>query len=236
MAGLLTLGAAACGGDDGDDEATDESTTTTEVTDEETTTTVDDTDTTEADDETTTTVSGEGNTELEQLAQSLLITVDEVGLPGFQDLGYTPSPGPNQCGFDVDAEHPSEVVVGADYGTETLRFLQEIRVYATEEEAAAAFQAGIDGTQCAPADGTQISEPVDVTEPVGAQSAVAITGTQGDLEVVVVAALLSDAVVSFNFAGAPGAAEAEGAPNPVDVAAFGIGKIKAAFEANQAGN
>jgi hypothetical protein len=232
MAALLLLGAAACGGDDDGDDTADDTTTTTEAADEETTTTtvVDDEETT------TTTVTDEGNLAIEQFAQSTLITLEELALEGFTDLGYTPSPGPNQCGFDIDATHPAAVVVGTDLGSDTLRFLQEVRVYETPAAAETAFQAGLEGTQCTPEDGTQIAAPIDVTTDVDAQQAVLISATRDDLNVVVVAALLSDAVVSFNFAGAPADIEAAGAPHPVEVAAFGIGKIKAAMEQLQGEN
>lgn len=225
LAGLLAVGAAACGSDD--DDGSDDATTTTEAVEDETTTT------TEAEpDGTTTTVTDEGNTAIEQLAQATLITLEDLNVPGLQDLGYTPSPGPNQCGFDIDATYPPEVIVGADYGSNTLRFLEEIRVYATPDDAATAFQAGVDGTQCEVEDGTVISAPVDVTEQVGAQRAMAITATRGEDNVIVVAALISDAVMSFNFAGTDEAAA--GAPPPVEVAALGVGKLKAVLES--AGN
>ncbi len=52
----------------------------------------------------------------------------------------------------------------------------------------------------------------------------------GDLNVVVVAALLSDAVISFNFAGASARRRSRRRAPPIEVAAFGLGKIKAASQ------
>lgn len=230
---LLT---AACGDDDATD-AGDDTTTTTEALEDETSTTIvpDDEDDEPADDTTTTTAEdGEGIDPLEGLAQSLLITLDELAVEGFQDVGYTPTDGPNQCGVDLDAEHPNQVLVGTTLGHDQLAFQQEIRVYGSTQEAMVAFSAGVDGATCEGLpDGTTFTEPTDVTEAVGGDQAIAITATNPTTEAVVVAVLLSDSVVSFTFVSSPpGSAESLGAPNPAEVAAFGVGKIEAALESS----
>lgn len=204
----LVLVLSACGSDDDGDETT-----------------------TTGGDETTTTVDDEGISPLEDLAQSLLVTVDELGIADFQDAGYNPEQGPNQCGYDLDAEYPAEVLVGTTLGNSQLVFEQEIRVYPTSLEAQVAYASGVDGATCDDLpDGTTFGEQIDLTEQVGGDSATGITVTSPALEGVVVVVLVSDAVVSFTFVGAPGAAEASGAPNPAEVAAFGVGKILAALE------
>ena len=161
----------------------------------------------------------------------MLITLDELGNTKFSDAGYTPNEGPNACGYDLDAEHPAEVLVGATYGDEGRVFQQEIRVYATAADALEAYNAGVANTTCdAATGGLAMTGPVDVTDEVGADQAAAFTATLPSYEATLVAALVSDALVTFQFGTSTGATEAADAPDPIDLTAFGIGKILAALE------
>ncbi len=234
---VLTAALVACGGDG---EAGDAGATTTtgrrEVAEATTTTSDRDrtTTTTGAIDGTSSTVDdlgGEGLGDLDALVPSLLITLDELAVEGFEDLGFTPSPGPDACGSDVDAEHPADVTVGTTLGANNVSVTETIRVYPATEAAAGAQVAFVNSLGCdVHSSGVTVSEVADITARVGAEEAAAITATGPDIEATLVVARVGDAVVSFTFAGTPGAAAAAGAPDPLDVAAFGLGKILAALE------
>lgn len=227
-----------CGRDSTDDDGAGETTTTGRREAAEATTTTSDRDrtttTTDGVESTSSTVDdlgGEGLGDLDALVPSLLITLDELAVEGFEDLGFTPNPGPDACGSDVDADHPAEVTVGTTLGMNELSVTETIRVYPTAQAAAAAQLAFVNSLSCDvhPPDVT-VSEVTDVNPRVGADEAAAITATGPDIEATLVVARVGDAVVSFTFAGTPGAAAAAGAPDPIDVAAFGVGKILAALE------
>jgi hypothetical protein len=234
LAAALSLGIAACG-DDGDGEARDplERATTTAGggDDEETTTTA-------GDDTTTTTASldDEGIGALEAVLSDLLVTAEELGDPSFVDVGYSPEDGDgeNVCGVDVDADVPPATVVGRQLESESLQlaFQQELRGYDSIDGAAEAYAAGLEGTSCGTSpDGTiTLTAPQDVTAQVGGDEAFAVGVTGEGIEGVLVAVRVTDVIATFQFAGATGAAEAAGAPDPIDVAAFGVGKLLAFLE------
>lgn len=179
---------------------------------------------------TPTTADGEGIAELEALAQGLLITLDELAVPTFADAGYTPFEGANECGVDVDGDLPPDALVGTILRDDTRIFQQEIRVYASATAAAVGFDARVGAFACGTGgQGTAYGEPVDVNDRVGADAAFAVTATNPQIEALLVTALVSDAVVSFVFTRPPGEAPAD-LPDPVEVAAFGTGKILAALE------
>lgn len=214
---------ATTGGDDG------EATTTTE-------------DAAEATSTTSATAGGdddpEGIDDLESLAQSLLVQPGEIDTETltFEDTGYVPPDegGVNACGNPLtDSVVPPAVLVGTTLTEPTsgLQLLQEIRIYADEAEAGEAFDTGVEALGCGTsADGAlTLDGPIDVTEEVGGDRASAFDLEAPETEGVLVAVHLSDSVVLFLFTGSVGAAESVGAGSPLDVAAFGVGKILAAL-------
>lgn len=172
----------------------------------------------------------EGQTELEQLSLELLIAPEDLGGQSFTDAGYVPSEGPNECGVDVDADHPASVLVGTGLSDADGRsIVEELRVFADVEAATDAFEArrtawgcGSDGA------GTTFGEPTDVNEVVHADAGSEVTVVTEDQSGVVITALVGDAVLTFGVA-APAAAPP--ALDPREVAAFGVGKVLAALEA-----
>lgn len=193
----LALSLAACG-DDGDDDATDTTEAETETdetgTDE---TGTDDTggddpadDTTEPEDPASTDdteaegddpAGEEGGDDL----SGLLLTPEDVD-DGFVAGPYTESTEPTPCGADTDAEHPYDTVVGTVLADqERGLFLQhELRSYADEAAAGAAFAAAQDGFSCG-ADTTderlELGEVTDVSGDVGADTfLVPVTAQDGE--------------------------------------------------------
>jgi hypothetical protein len=172
----------------------------------------------------------EGQTELEQLSLELLVAPEDFGGQSFADAGYVPSEGPDECGVDVDADHPPSVLVGTGLTDADGRsIVEELRVFPDVESAAGAFEAhrtalacGTDGA------GATFGEPADVNEVVHADAASEVTLVAEDRSGVVITALVGDAVLTFGVA-APAAAPP--ALDPREVAAFGVGKVLAALEA-----
>lgn len=187
--------------------------------------------TTEAADTTTTTEDGEGIAAVEELAQSLLITQQELAVPTFFDAGYTPFEGPNECGVDVDASHPPDVLVGTVLRDDQPRvFQQELRIYETPAAALAAFDARVGATSCGTGDqGTTYGPPTDLAAVLEADHAAEVAATHPQVEGLLITAVVGDAVVSFVFA-RPTGVSVDDLPDPREVAAFGIGKILAALE------
>lgn len=221
----------ACSSKGGSDASSDTTakTTTTAKAKSTTTTEATTTTTTEA---TTTTLSADGE-KIVAFVEPLLLTVEDLGEPSFAvtDPG-APTPAP--CGFDLDADYPNDAKVGVLLASQklSLGLKQDVRVYSSIEKAAAAYQAVLtEGLGCAKTpDGSATISPAedvstDVT-PAGAElnaSAFAVKGSQNESSVIVVH--FSDTVVVFQFAGAIGAAEKASAPNPVDIAKFGMEKL-----------
>jgi hypothetical protein len=238
---LLALGAlVACGDDEpGSDAASDPttttigSTTTTDAPSTSTSTTIDGSaegsDTVgELADELA--VTEEGHTGLEQLTLELLVLPSELAEQSFTDSGYVPSEGPNACGVDVDATHPPSVLVGTGMvDGEGRSIVEELRVYADVDAAAAAFEehrtALACGTDLA---GATFGPAVDVNDVVGADAASEVVLTNEDAQGVVIVALVGDATVAVATT-LPGGATA--VLDPREVAAFAVGKVLAALEA-----
>lgn len=234
VAALFVLALAACGDDDAGSPAGPTSTTAAATEDETTTSVAGDEEAPEA--TTTTAPSEEGPGAVESILQQLLVAPGEIGQGGFVDVGYTPTEGPNLCGVDVDADIAPSALVGTALESESqqLAVQQELRAYADPDQAAAAFAAGREGTSCATStDGTRtLSEPTDVTGRVGGDEAFAVTVTGEGFDGLLVAVHVRDVIATFEFAGA-GAGEggqAAGALDPVEVAAFGVGKVLAYLE------
>ncbi len=211
----IVLALAACGGDD---DAADDTTTTGAA--EETTTT-------EAPEEETTTTAADAG-DLEALFDRLLLQPEDLD-PTFVDAGYEPSNEGGPCGVSVDDEFPPSAQDGTTLASEEyqLAMVEEIRIYADEAESLAAFQRAVEALSCGPntEDPTiALGEISDVSDQLGTEGfAVPVTGA--DVEGAVIVARITDAIVVFQFQGAPGAAEAVGAPQPIEVAAFGVDRI-----------
>ena len=169
----------------------------------------------------------EGIGDLQEVAAQLLVTADELG-DGFTDVGYVPSAEPNVCGFALDEEHPPDVLVGVRLdGSGAFVVQQELRVYPSTEESAAAYDAAVAGTTCPPT----VASLGDVAEEVGADAATMFSETSPTVEAITVIAVVSDTVVTFRIDGTPGESTGAAPVDPIDLAAFGTGKILAALEA-----
>lgn len=173
---------------------------------------------------TTTTVDGEGISELEVLAADLLVLGPELGVAA-QDLGWAP-PGPSTCGFDLDAEHAVDVVAGTTLLTDNGTFEQVLRVYPDTESAAEAYDAAVDHEAECNFESGAATGPTDVSGEVGADAAASFSQSTRSGNLVRITTHVADAVVTFSLSGQVGFVL-----DPIEVAAFGIGKILAALEA-----
>jgi hypothetical protein len=153
----------------------------------------------------------EGIGALDELAQSLLIQEGELGDPPLADVGYTPGVTGAVCGGDVDTPHPADVLVGVVLESDTTAVVEEIRVFADADAATAAYDAIMTATGC----GAASSVSPDVPADRAALFQAAGIGT-------FVLAQTADTVLAFHVTG-------EGL-DPVEVAAFGAGKVAAALE------
>jgi hypothetical protein len=205
----LVLSLAACG-DDGDDDTAD--TTTTEAeTSEDTATTTEATepeaeDTTEATEPATTTAE-EG-----QLA-GLLLTAEDLG-EGFAEQPYETSTEPGLCGgANVDEGHPYDAIVGRVLLGEEQRIAlqQELRTYADEETAAAAYAAYEEALSCGAEtaqEGVELGEVADVSAVVGAPAFVVnVTAAEQEVEGGAVTVQVGPVLSIYQFQGPIGAEE-----------------------------
>ena len=215
FAAALLVGCSSSGGSDDAAPTTTkaESTTTTE---EVTTTTEEETSTTEAADDDA----------ASQLA-TLLITADDLG-PSFVEMEAGDSDaGP--CGVSIDEEFPPALKAQTAFQSEELQLAmqQDLRVFASEEDASAAFDGFVASVSCGSAtvDSTiELGEPTDVTDEVG-QKAVAVAITGDGIEGVGVVVHYSDLISTYQFQGATGAAEASGIASPLECAAANMSDI-----------
>jgi hypothetical protein len=180
---------------------------------------------------TTTTAATEetdGISELEALAPELLVAAAELPVAGIGDLGYSPAGSLPGCDFVLDDEVPPDLNVGTSLGANGLAFVTEvIRVYSDADAAASAFATAVANEEPCRSHEQSFSGPTDVNDRIGADRAVAFSALDRGGPTEVVYALVGDALVSFEF---PPPADPTGPP-PLDVAAFGVGKILAALEA-----
>jgi hypothetical protein len=209
----LLVGCSSGGSDDAAATTTEAETTTTE---EVTTTTEEETTTTEAGDDDPAT----------QLA-TFLLTADDLGPSFVEREASTSEAGP--CGVSVDDEFPPAVKAQRAYESEELQLAmqQDLRVFASEDEASAAFDGFVESVSCGSEttnSSIELGEPTDVTDEVG-QKAVALTITGDGVEGVGVVVHYSDLVATYQFQGATGAAEASGIASPLDIAAGNIQDI-----------
>lgn len=227
----LALSLSACG-DDGDDDATTDTTeaeatddTATEDTEAET---EDTTETTEAETEDTT----EDTTAEEGPAgdlTGLLLTPEDVG-EGFVEQPYEASSEPGPCGIDIDAENPSDSVVGTVLVEEELELgLQhELRTYADEAAAGATFAAAQDALSCGAeteTPGIVLGEVTDVTAEVGGDSfLVTLTAEEEGIEGGIVVAQVGSVLSVYQFQG-PG--EVEEGPDPLAIVTANVEALQA---------
>ena len=180
--------------------------------------------TTEAE-ETTTTEAGEDDPAT-QLA-TFLITADDLG-PTFVEMEASDSEaGP--CGVSVDADYPPALKAQGAFQSEELQLAmqQDLRVFASEDEASAAFDGFVESVSCGAdtTDGSiELGEPTDVTDEVG-QKAVAVAITGDGIEGVGVVVHYSDLIATYQFQGATGAAETAGIASPLEITAENIQDI-----------
>jgi hypothetical protein len=213
----LLVGCSSSGSDDA-------ATTTTEV--EATTTTEEATTTTTTEEEETTTTEAGDDDPASQLA-TFLITADDLG-PSFVEMEASASEsGP--CGVSVDEEFPPAVKAQTAFQSEELQLAMQhdLRVFASEDDASAAFDGFVDSVSCGSEttnSSIELGEPTDVTDEVG-QKAVAVAITGDGVEGVGVVVHYSDLVATYQFQGATGAAEASGIASPLDITAGNIQDI-----------
>jgi hypothetical protein len=173
---------------------------------------------------------------VEEQARAALLTPEEVG-PGFTAGDWTPSDpaDPAPCGTpSVDATVPASVEAGTvmALATTSQALREEISLYDDEEEADTAFTTGTTGLNCPTgtvtfSDGTtaplSIVAPVDVTNEVGGDQALAWQLQGGGIQGVLVAVKLSVIVVTFQFTAPDTATNLQ--PEPLAVAKAGMDKI-----------
>jgi hypothetical protein len=223
----LALSLSACG-DDGDDDATTD-TTEAEATDD---TATEDTETETED----TTEDAEAETEDTAAEEEpagdltgLLLTPEDVG-EGFVEQPYEDSSEPGPCGVDIDAENPSDSVVGTVLVEEELELgLQhELRTYADEAAAGATFAAAQDALSCGAeteTPGIVLGEVTDVTADVGGDSfLVTLTAEEQGIEGGIVVVQVGSVLSVYQFQG-PG--EVEEGPDPLAIVTANVEALQA---------
>jgi hypothetical protein len=190
---------------------------------------------------TTTTAAAETTTtgaDVQAQAQAALLTAADLPA-GFTDLEWTDSNDPPPCAAagteSVDDQLPPQLVVGSLAQNDAIPavFLQEIRLYSSEAEAANSVGLGTAGLDCpvgtvANSDGTttdlNIAAPQDVSADVGVDSATAWAVTSDQFVGTLVAVQLGAAVVTFQFETTP-EADTTALGDPLDAVKAGIQKI-----------
>lgn len=234
---VVALSLVGCSSSDGDSAESGSDKSTTTKADEKSTTTEseddaeDDTED-DAEDDATTTTEAEDTDDADQAAAEealaeLLVTPEDLG-EGFTEGPYDPVEG-GPCGTDPDVEFPPLFRNGRAMQHEEaqLGMLHELRVYDTDETASSAFEAATFAVGCGAdtVDGIfTLGEVTDISEEMGTDAfAVEISG--GDIEGVMIVALYSDLLSVYQFQGAPGAAEAAAAPDPLLIAQSNMGAV-----------
>ncbi len=239
VATLLTLSTllAGCGGD-GDSDADDEVTETVTVdASTDATGSTSPTDSAPPTDATPMDPTDTGDITQEQV-EAALLTPEEVG-PDFLLGAYTDEPSPPLCdpeGTPIDEQLPPQVQGGTqiDHNSGDVAMLEQIAVYATEEEAAEAFGLATAGLACSEGstDGTPvtISPAQDVTAQVNATSGIGASTaweiTAEGFNGVLVATLSGRIILATQFASAP-QFDTSTLPNPVDVQSAAYAKALA---------
>ena len=155
---------------------------------------------------------------------TLLMKASTLGPTFTEEAGDTTS-GPGPCGADVDKAVAPDYKVSKAYTSDKLQLAaqQVIRVYSSSDVAGQAYTAFVKEVSCGAQGGggtITLGTPTDITDQLGITGvqATAVTIKGADSEGVGIVATYADLVTTFQFLGAPGAAEAAGAPSPVDIA------------------
>ncbi len=220
----LVLSITACG-DDGDDDTAD--TTTEAETTEDTATT---TEATEPETEDTTAPEPETTTAEEGRLTGLLLTAEDLG-EGFAEQPYETSTESGLCGGDnVDEGHPYDEIVGRVLVGEELRIAlqQELRTYADEETAAAAFAAYEEALSCGAETaqpGVELGEVTDVSATVGATAFVVnVTAEEQQVDGGAVTVQVGPVLSIYQFQGPIGSDEG---PDPVALVTANVEALQA---------
>lgn len=192
--------------------------------------------TTTTDDETTTTVDeGPNKAELEAFIETVLLAPEDTGVDAM--VASTPRLSRQApCGLDLARDFPpvgmGNVTLTADEKGLTVQ--EVIRVYATERDAAAAFEAVLDtGLGCPEStDGSIKIVPVgdvsaNITPPGVELEAEGFDLDSADFQGSAYVIHYSDALVVIQFLSQPGAAELGALPETDDVAKAALAKIDA---------
>lgn len=173
--------------------------------------------------ETATTISRQ---QLQTALHTLLLTPQEVG-PNFVLDTFTTPPGSTPCGINVDGQVPSIALTGTQivHPNPDLAMIEEIRGYGSTAEAKNAYDLATTGFSCGKTDTLTLGNPTDVSGDLKVPS-IAVTVSGGDVDGVIVIALVTDAIVVFQFQSVTGAPQSPDAPNPIDVSAAGLAKIQ----------
>jgi hypothetical protein len=164
-------------------------------------------------------------TELQAALTELLLAPADLG-PGFIEVDSTDSEGDGDRALcpgtgNPDVEFPPVVTVerGMVDDAAQLGASQALRAYDSASTATSAFEAVLAGFSCGAetADPSMVSLGVvsDVSDELGTTAAA--VEFSGFLNGVIIVATYSDVVAFYQFEGAPGAAEAAGAPDPAEV-------------------
>lgn len=169
--------------------------------------------------------SGPTPDEIAAVLQTLLLTPADIG-PSFIEAEW---PGPadsTPCGVNVDDLVPYGAITGILMTSESLQLalVQSIRRYEQASDAEAAFATGLEGLGCGSGQGVTIGDSVDLTDQLGVTS-VAFQLTGDGFQTVLILAVVTASLVTFQFQGAPGAAEAAGLLTPVQIADIGMQRI-----------
>lgn len=217
------VGLAACGDDQGG--GADGTTTSAPAA----TTTAEAPTTTSGDAATTSTTEGvdhgdedEGLAELEALVPQLLVAAADLG-SGAEEVGFRPD---DEVDCSTDGDHPPDVLAGTGIAVGDQVVEEAIRVYPSADAATAAFEAWLAfPPSCTFGLGAAMGAPADGGEAIGAdRSVVYEAAADGGARTTLVVALVGDALVTTSIAGIPG-------HDPLEVAAFAVGKLLAALEA-----
>jgi hypothetical protein len=217
IAAALLVSCSSSGSDDAAPSTTEADVTTT--TEEATTTT---------EEETTTTEAAGGDDELTAQLAAFLVTADDLGPTFTEREPSTGDAGP--CGVSVDSQFPPELKAQVAFQSDELELAmqQDLRVFATEEDASAAFDGFVEAVSCgddtADPESLQLGEPTDVTDQVG-QKAVAVALTGDGTEGVGVVVIYSDLIATYQFQGTTGAADAADVGSPLELAAANVQEI-----------
>ncbi|MCU1401660.1 MAG: hypothetical protein JWN62_4769 [Acidimicrobiales bacterium] len=160
--------------------------------------------------------------------EPLLLTPEEVG-PSFVKQPFSDPPGGTPCGIEVESTYPAYAITGTELvePEPLLAMLEEVRVYPSRDDAAAAYKLAVTGFSCGSAEGLTLGTPTDLSSQLGV-TGVGISLATDQYEGAIVIAQDRDAIFVFQFQAAIGA-DTSSVPDPATVATAGIKKINDAL-------